>query len=176
MSDIDDLFKTLTNLQQQKRLPPIHLWQPERVGEIDIRIDREGNWYHEGSQIKRQPLVDLFATILRKEKDTYYLVTPVEQMAIVVEEVPFLAIDLDVRGEGAGKELLFTTSVGDFVVAGSEHPIYMVNERPFIEIRDGLVARIQRSVFYRLVEEGVEEGGALVVYSQGARFDLGSVS
>ena len=70
MSDIDKLFATLTNLQQQKRLPPIHLWQPERVGEIDIRIDREGDWFHEGSQIKRQPLVDLFATILRKEEDT----------------------------------------------------------------------------------------------------------
>ena len=176
MSDIDKLFETLTNLQRQKRLPPIHLWQPEHVGEIDIRIDREGNWYHEGTLIKRQPLVDLFATILRKEEDTYYLVTPAEQMAIVVEEVPFLAIDLDIRGKAEGKELLFTTNVGDFVVAGPEHPVYMVNERPFIEIRNGLVARIQRSVFYRLVEEGVEEAGALVVYSQGARFNLGSIS
>lgn len=176
MSDIDDLFETLTNLQTQKRLPPVHLWQPERVGEIDIRIDREGHWYHEGTRIKRQPLVDLFATILRKDGDTFYLVTPVEQMAIVVEEAPFLAIDLDIRGAGESKELLFTTNVGDFVVAGEEHPVYMVNERPFIEIRNGLVARIQRSVFYRLVEEGVEEAGALVVYSQGARFDLGSIS
>ncbi|MEZ7818764.1 MAG: DUF1285 domain-containing protein [Pseudomonadales bacterium] len=176
MSDIDDLFETLTNLQTQKRLPPVHLWQPERVGEIDIRIDREGHWYHEGTRIKRQPLVDLFATILRKDGDTFYLVTPVEQMAIVVEEAPFLAIDLDIRGAGESKELLFTTNVGDFVVAGEEHPVYMVNERPFIEIRNGLVARIQRSVFYRLVEEGVEEEGALLVYSQGARFDLGSIS
>lgn len=176
MSDIDDLFETLTNLQTQKRLPPVHLWQPERVGEIDIRIDREGHWYHEGTRIKRQPLVDLFATILRKDGDTFYLVTPVEQMAIVVEEAPFLAIDLDIRGAGESKELLFTTNVGDFVVAGEEHPVYMVNERPFIEIRNGLVARIQRSVFYRLVEEGVEEEGALIVYSQGARFDLGSIS
>ncbi|MFQ3364585.1 MAG: hypothetical protein ACI883_001562, partial [Candidatus Azotimanducaceae bacterium] len=148
MSDIDDLFETLTNLQTQKRLPPVHLWQPERVGEIDIRIDREGHWYHEGTRIKRQPLVDLFATILRKDGDTFYLVTPVEQMAIVVEEAPFLAIDLDIRGAGESKELLFTTNVGDFVVAGEEHPVYMVNERPFIEIRNGLVARIQRSVFY----------------------------
>jgi hypothetical protein len=176
MSDIDDLFETLTNLQTQKRLPPVHLWQPERVGEIDIRIDREGHWYHEGTRIKRQPLVDLFATILRKDGDTFYLVTPVEQMAIVVEEAPFLAIDLDIRGAGESKELLFTTNVVDFVVSGEEHPVYMVNERPFIEIRNGLVARIQRSVFYRLVEEGVEEEGALLVYSQGARFDLGSIS
>ena len=176
MSEIDDLFATLTNLQTQKRLPPIHLWQPERVGEIDIRIDREGHWYHEGTRIQRQPLVDLFATIMRIENDTYYLVTPVEQMAIVVDEAPFIAIDLDVRGGGESKEFLFSTNVGDFVLAGPEHRIYMTGERPFIEIRDGLVARIARSVFYRLVEEGIEEAGALVVYSQGTRFDLGSIS
>jgi hypothetical protein len=176
MSDIDTLFETLTNLQKQKRLPPLHSWKPARVGEIDIKIDREGNWFHEGTLIKRQPLIDLFATILRKENDVYYLVTPVEQMAIVVEEVPFLAIDLDIRGEGRNKELLFSTNVGDFVLAGEQHPIYMRSERPFIDIRDGLVARIQRSVFYRLVEQGTEEGGALIVYSQGARFDLGPTS
>ena len=98
MSDIDDLFETLTNLQRSKRLPPLHLWQPEHVGVIDIRIDREGIWYHEGTRIERQPLVDLFATILRREKDDYYLVTPAEKMRIVVEEAPFIAIDLDVRG------------------------------------------------------------------------------
>ena len=98
MSDIDDLFETLTNLQRSKRLPPLHLWQPEHVGVIDIRIDREGIWYHEGTRIERQPLVDLFATILRREKDDYYLVTPAEKMRIVVDEAPFIAIDLDVRG------------------------------------------------------------------------------
>ena len=98
MSYIDDLFDTLTQLQQNKRLPPLHLWQPERSGEIDIRIDREGRWYHEGTLIERQPLVDLFATILRLETNGYYLVTPVEKMKILVEEVPFIAVDLDVRG------------------------------------------------------------------------------
>ena len=100
MSYIDDLFDTLTSLQRNKRLPPLHLWQPERTGEIDIRIDREGRWYHEGSRIERQPLVDLFATIIRLEVNGYYLVTPVEKMKITVEEVPFIAVDLDVRGSG----------------------------------------------------------------------------
>ena len=74
MSEIDDLFATLTNLQTQKRLPPIHLWQPERVGEIDIRIDREGHWYHEGTRIQRQPLVDLFATI-HAQRERYLLLS-----------------------------------------------------------------------------------------------------
>ena len=106
MSYIDDLFDTLMQLQQNKRLPPLNLWQPERSGEIDIRIDREGRWYHEGTRIERQPLVDLFATILRLEANGYYLVTPVEKMKILVEEVPFIAVDLDVRGSGEDKQLL----------------------------------------------------------------------
>ena len=103
MSYIDDLFDTLMQLQQNKRLPPLHLWQPERSGEIDIRIDREGRWYHEGTRIERQPLVALFATILRLETNGYYLVTPVEKMKILVEEVPFIAVDLAVRGSGQDK-------------------------------------------------------------------------
>ena len=175
MSYIDDLFDTLTSLQQNKRLPPLHLWQPERAGEIDIRIDREGRWYHEGTRIQRQPLVDLFATILRLEANDYYLVTPVEKMKITVEEVPFIAVDLDVRGSGENKQLLFSTNVGDYIIAGEEHPIHMRGERPFLLVRDGLHARIQRSVFYRLVEEGQPQGEDLLVYSNGLGFNLGSI-
>ena len=175
MSDIDDLFETLTNLQRSKRLPPLHLWQPEHAGVIDIRIDREGAWYHEGIRIQRQPLVDLFATILRREDDGYYLATPAEKMTPVVEEAPFIAIDLDVRGQGTAKQLLFSTNVGDYVVADQDHPIVMRGERPFLHIRDGLEARIQRSVFYRLVEEGEQQGDDLFVYSNGCGFNLGSV-
>ena len=175
MSYIDDLFETLIRLQNNKRLPPLHLWQPERAGEIDIRIDREGAWYHEGVKIQRQPLVDLFATILRREIDGYYLVTPAEKMRINVAEVPFIAIDLDVRGEGVDKQLLFSTNVGDYVIAGENNPIYMQGERPFLLIRDGLEARIQRSVFYRLVEEGEPQGDDLWVFSNGQSFNLGSM-
>ena len=175
MSYIDDLFDTLTQLQQDKRLPPLHLWHPERSGEIDIRIDREGRWYHEGTLIERQPLVDLFATILRLETNGYYLVTPVEKMKILVEEVPFIAVDLDVRGSGQDKQLLFSTNVGDYIIAGKKHPIHMRGERPFILVRDDLEARIQRSVFYRLVEEGEAHGDDLLVYSDGQGFNLGSL-
>jgi hypothetical protein len=125
MSYIDDLFETLIQLQQGKRLPPVQLWQPAHTGVIDIRIDREGAWYHEGTRIERQPLVDLFATILRREDDDYFLVTPGEKMQIQVAEVPFIAVDLDVRGEGPTKQMLFSTNVGDYVIAGPEHFISM---------------------------------------------------
>ena len=92
-----------------------------------------------------------------------------------MEEAPFIAIDLDVRGQGTEKQLLFSTNVGDYVVADQDHPIVMRGERPFLHIRDGLEARIQRSVFYRLVEEGEQQGDDLFVYSDGSGFNLGSV-
>ena len=176
MPDIDRLFDTLLSLQQQKRLPPLEDWQPAKRGVVDIRIDRQGRWYHEGDLIKRQPLIDLFATILRKQGEEYFLVTPVEQMAIQVEDVPFLAIDMDVRGVGVDADLLFTTNVGDYLLAGPEHEIAMRGSTPYLAVRDGLEARIQRSVFYRLVEAGVEQQDALGVYSQGACFSLGSLT
>ena len=176
MSDLDELFATLTEKQQNKKLPPVHLWHPEQSGTIDIRIDSDGQWFHEGAPIQRQPLVDLFATIMREEEGAYYLVTPVEKLAIEVADVPFVAIDMDVKGSGTDTDLLFTTNVGDYVMANVEHEIYMRNERPYVEVRDNLTARIARSVYYRLVEFGVEEKGALYVYSQGARFCLGSLT
>ena len=176
MSDIDRLFDTLLSLQKQKRLPPINDWQPTKRGVVDIRIDRNGRWYHEGDQIKRQPLIDLFATILRQQDNEYFLVTPIEEMAIQVEDVPFLAIDMDIRGSGVDTDLLFTTNVGDYLMAGADNTIFMRGDTPYLTVRDGLLARIQRSVFYRLVEVGLEEHGALCVYSQGACFNLGSLT
>ncbi len=176
MSQIDELFETLTQLQDSKRMPPLHLWQPEHQGKIDIRIDREGRWFHEGTPILRQPLVDLFATILRLEGNTYFLVTPVEKMAIEVEEVPFVAVDLDVRGAADEQDLLFSTNVGDYILANEDHPVFMRDERPFLMVRDNLLARIARSVFYRMVDAGFEREGQLYVSSQGTRFSLGSVT
>jgi hypothetical protein len=176
MNDLDELFATLTEKQQNKKLPPVHLWQPDQSGTIDIRIDADGQWFHEGAPIKRQPLVDLFATIMREEEGAHYLVTPAEKLRIEVADVPFVAIDMDVKGSGTDTELLFTTNVGDYVVANAEHKVFMRDERPYFEVRDRLIARISRSVYYRMVDVGVEEQGALYVYSQGARFCLGSVT
>ena len=196
MDDLDKFFETLKTLQAEKKLPPVHLWAPQHEGEIDIRIDSQGDWFHEGTLIKRQPLVNLFASILRFEAGEYFLVTPAEKMRVVVADVPFMAIDLDVRGQGenqgADTELLFTTNVGDYVVADKNHAITMREGRPYIEVRGGLCARLTRSVYYRLVDvalaqaSGKEtqaevnqadtEEGALYVCSQGACFNLGQLT
>ncbi len=175
MNPIDELFNTLTAREQSKQRPPLHLWQPENTGTIDIRIDGEGRWYHEGTLIERQPLVDLFATILRREGDVYYLVTPAEKLRIEVADAPFLAVDMDVRGTGVDAQLLFTTNVGDFVIADAEHALTMRGQAPYLRVRDELDARLTRSVYYRLVDYAAEEQGAAYVYSNGARFCLGSL-
>jgi hypothetical protein len=175
MSDIDDLFATLTAAQADKKRPPVHLWDPQNTGTIDIRIDSDGQWWHEGTVFQRQALVELFASILTIDNDQYFLITPVERLQIQVEDVPFMAIDMDVRGEGTSMELLFSTNVGDYIVADGEHGLHMRGERPYLAVRDGLEARLTRSVFYRLVDLGVEEEGALWIYSAGARFCLGNL-
>ncbi|MCK0142877.1 DUF1285 domain-containing protein [Aliiroseovarius sp. F20344] len=144
-----------------KAPPPVHLWTPDYSGEIDIRIDRDGTWFHEGDPITRDGLVRLFSSILRKEEECFFLVTPVEKWGITVEDAPFVATDLDVEGEGRQQCLRFTTHVGDTVIAGPKHPIRLDHiddmPSPYVEIRAGLEARIDRKSFYRLIDLGVAE-------------------
>src|SRR5580704_6277982 len=98
-------------------LPPVERWNPKHCGEIDIRVARDGTWFHQGTPIGRKELVRLFSTILRKDPDGFHLVTPAEKMRIRVDDVPFLAVLMDVAGEGRAQSLTFTTNVGDDVTA-----------------------------------------------------------
>src|SRR6185437_14036425 len=175
-----------SELAAARKLPPVETWNPAHCGEIDIRIARDGTWFHQGAPIWRPELVRLFSTILRKEADAYYLVTPMEKMLIVVEDVPFLAVLLDVRGLKEEQRLLFSTNVGDRVVAGTDHRIRMEitpagkAPSPYIRVRSGLDARISRSVFYQLAEmtvAGVREfEGQLGVWSSDLFFPLGAAT
>ncbi len=162
-------------------LPPVEQWNPAHCGAIDIRIARDGTWYHEGAPVGRKELVRLFSTILRKEGDLYYLVTPVEKMQIVVEEAPFVAVLLRVEGEGRDQKLVFTTNVGDETVAGPENPIRVEIDRdtqepsPYVHVRRGLEAKIARPVFYQMAELAEwRHDGMLGVWSNGVFFPLGS--
>ncbi len=165
---------------EKRGLPPVHLWNPESCGDIDIRIRRDGLWLHEGSPIGRAELVRLFASILRRDPDGYWLVTPVEKLRIVVEDLPFRAVRVDRIGEA----LVFTTDVGDEVEAGPDHQITVETDpatgapAPRVHVRAGLEARIARPVFYELVEMAEEvatpRGPVLAVRSNGVDFPLGS--
>ena len=174
-SVFDDLLAAARN----RSLAPVERWNPARVGEIDIRIAANGDWYHDGTLIKRFAIAKLFATILRRDAGQYFLVTPAEKLRIRVDDAPFLAIDMESDGQGDARRLLFTTNVGDVVLADAAHPLTVVTQRdgeprPYVEVRRGLTALIARSVFYRLVELAeLDEKGAASVCSAGARFELG---
>ncbi|HZZ87428.1 MAG TPA: DUF1285 domain-containing protein [Caulobacteraceae bacterium] len=160
-------------------LPPVHLWNPAHCGEIDIVIKRSGLWLHEGSPIGREALVRLFSTVLRKDPDGIYLVTPVEKMKITVEDAPFVAVRVD----RVGDDLEFLTNVGDVVRAGPEHRIRVEMDpqtgepSPYLHVRRGLEALIARPVFYELVEMAEEhqtpDGPQLGVGSGGDWFAVG---
>ena len=162
---------------KKRGLPPVHLWNPAHCGDIDIVIRRDGVWMHEGSPIGRQELVRLFSSILRKDPDGFHLVTPVEKLKIAVEDAPFRAVRVDRRGE----DLVFTTDVGDETIAGPDNPIRVEQgadgaPAPYVHVRRGLEARIERPVFYELVEMAERDGERLCVRSGGETFELGQAT
>jgi len=163
-------------------LPPVHLWNPPFCGDLDMRIARDGTWFYEGTPIGRPGLVRLFSTILRKDGDKYFLVTPVEKVGITVDDAPFVAVDFDVSGQDREQSLTFHTNVGDSVTAGPETPLRFVRDpetgepSPYAMVRAGLEALIDRKSFYRLVELGTEHEVSGVqwfgVWSNGAFFGI----
>lgn len=178
--------KTLQDLAteiRQRGPAPVERWNPALCGDMDMRIARNGDWYHQGERIAREALVRLFASILRRDADgEYYLVTPVEKWRIRVDDVPFVTGLLDVSGSGREQQLTFTTNVGDRIVAGSEHPLdvhYTTDGEPspYLLVRGGLRALLSRALFIELagLAEPFEEDGRsmLAVWSDGCRFTLG---
>jgi uncharacterized protein len=158
----------------QKGPPPVHLWNPAFCGDIDMRIARDGTWFYLGTPIGRIELVKLFAGIIKREGDDYFLVTPVEKVGIKVDDAPFVAVDFDTVPEG----LEFVTNVGDRVLAGPEHGIRVVRDpvtgepSPYVHIRANLEALIDRKSFYRLVDIGEHECGWFGVRSGGVFFGI----
>lgn len=162
----------LERLAADRRLPPVERWDPPHCGHSRMRIARDGVWYHEGRPIRRPAMVRLFASILRREPDGgYVLVTPVEKLAIDVEDAPFVAVELNSEGEGRGRGLAFRLNTDEAVIAGPEHPLRLDSGRPYLGVRRGLEALVARPVFYELAEIALTEGGG--VWSGGAYFPLG---
>lgn len=166
-----------------KSLPPVDQWNPAFCGDINIRIARNGSWYHEGRPFQRDALVKLLSSILKREGDEYFLVSPVEKMRIEVEDVPFIAVGMAEEPGANPPALLFRTLTGDLVRLDTVHPLRVQTDpvsgepRPYIMVRGGMEARIHRPVFYELVERGREtlvDGELhLLVESAGVSFDLG---
>jgi len=183
-----DLMRYAAELEKagERALPPVEKWNPDYCGEIDMVIRRDGTWVHEGTPIGRARLVRLFSTVLKREGDEHFLVTPVEKMKIEVEDAPFVAVLMRREGEGADQKLVFTTNVGDEAVAGPDHPLSFrkingeAEKAPYIEVRAGLEARVARAVYYDLVALGetreTDEGAMFGVWSGGEFFPFGPAS
>ena len=156
--------------------PPVHLGNPPVCGAHDKRIARDGRGRYLGTPIGRPALARLFASILKREGDAYFLVTPVEKVGIKVDDAPFVAVDFTAEGAGEDQRLTFETNMGDLAAAGPENPIRMTRDpetgepAPYVHVRRGLEALIDRKSFYRLAELGTEREGQFGVWSGGVFF------
>ena len=187
MSDKPNPLKSLSQqMEGQPKpsgLPPVDKWNPPFSGDMDLVIKRDGTWLHEGTPFQRKELVRLFSTILKREGDEYFLVTPVEKFRIQVEDVPLHVVTVQETEYKGKPAYLFETMTGDQVMADAEHPIRVEIDpqteepSPYILVRSNLEALISRSVFYQLVDaakvEDVSGGSRLYVESAGQRFELG---
>ena len=163
----------LQKLIDERRLPPVDQWNPDRCGHSGMRIARDGTWYHDGSPIRRPAMVRLFSTVLRREPDgRHVLVTPVEKLDIEVEATAFRAVEMHSEAEGKSRRIAFRLDSGDAVILGADHPLRL-EPTPRILVRHGLEAELTRPVYYELAELALAEGGDPPgVWSNGAWFPL----
>ena len=163
----------------RKGPPPVHLWNPPFCGDIDMRIATDGTWFYMNSPIGRPALVRLFASVLKREGEKYFLITPVEKVGIKVDDAPFLAVELKIEAGPQGDVLKFRTNVDDWVDCGADHPLRFTPEpstgglKPYLCVRRDLWAKVTRTLFYDLVERGEErevDGRAMFGVASGIEF------
>jgi len=160
LGDLEGLFDQLKGFDR----PPVETWNPTKTVDFDLRIEANGDWVHENQKITRHALVKLFSTVLVFRDGHYYLVTPPVKYRIVVLDAPFLAVELRVIGEGQNVKLVFRTNMDEVVIVDKAHPLVVETDaksaepNPYILVRDGLKARLTRSVFYQLADIALAQG------------------
>jgi hypothetical protein len=183
----DGLEALTASLPREKRgLPPVEKWNPPFCGDIDMKIAADGTWFYQKTPIGRPALVKLFSSVLKREGDKYFLVTPVEKVGLTVADSPFLAVELKAVQDDRGQVLTFRTNVDEWVEAGPGHALNFVPEadtgglKPYLHVRRDLWAKVTRALFYDLVELGEERdvGGKLMfgVTSRGEFFPMAEAS
>ncbi|MFT5708491.1 MAG: hypothetical protein ACI9ES_002794 [Oceanospirillaceae bacterium] len=176
-------FENIINLLSNDKLPPLHLWQPELSGDIDISIDSQGVWRHCGDEFKRLQIPKMFARILCREGDEYFLKTPVEKWRISVLDVPFYFIHLNKTMTPKGVQLTFVSNTEDVVVLDEEHPLRVEVDKetaepsPYLMVRSEMEGKLSRNVYYELAEmaEIDDAQQKAFVYSTGKRFYIGDI-
>lgn len=183
---MSELEQILADIQSGEATQAVRRqWNPRQQGEIDIRIAADGSWFHEGRRFQRSAMVKLFAGILRREGQAYFLVTPVEKLRIEVEDAPFVATLVEQIDDNGSPAIVFTTNIGERVIVDQAHAMRVEIDaqsrqpRPYVHLRDSMEALISRSAFYdllNLAHETQRNGRAcLAVTSRGQEFELGSI-
>lgn len=164
----------IADLVAMRKLPPVESWTPTDIGDSEMRIAADGKWYHQDGEIKRPAMVRAFSSLLRRDPDgSYWLVTPQQKLSIIVEDVPFIAVEMQSEGTGQSRILAFRLNSDDVIVVDSEHPIELRDSLPYLHVRAGLWAKLARPVYYELVEYALTENpDAPCIWSNGQRFDL----
>lgn len=171
----------IAKLSQERKLPPVHAWNPVNISDSKMRILSDGRWLHDGGEIKRTAMIRAFASLLRKDDDGYWLVTPYEKQSIIVDDAPFMAVEINSIGKSKQRQITIRTNTGEIMALGSEHQIILQSlsgddPLPYIHVRDGLYAKLTRSMAYELFTWATEESGddnqKIGIYSGDIFFDL----
>ena len=167
--DLNDIAKLVAD----RKLPPVNEWHPENSGDSEMRIAADGRWFHQGGEIRRPAMVRAFSSLLRREDDgSFWLVTPYERLSIIVEDAPFIAVELRDQGADDQRALAFRLNTDDLVIANAAHALEF-RPLPYLHVRDGLWAKLARPVYYELAELALAENNdPLGLWSKGSFFPI----
>ena len=171
-------LSAIAELAEAQKLPPVEEWQPEETGDSEMRINADGSWLHQGSPINRPAMVRAFSTLLRREEDgSFALVTPYQKLTIIVEDAPFVAVQMESEGKGKDRKMAFRLNTDHLVVADAEHPLrFPTSEdapQPYLQVRGGLEALLARPVYYELAEYALSDDlEPFGLWSNGAFFAI----
>ncbi|GAB5489014.1 MAG: DUF1285 domain-containing protein [Parasphingorhabdus sp.] len=166
----------IAEMAEAQKLPPVDQWEPENVGDSEMRIAVDGSWYHQGDPIQRPAMVRAFSTILRREDDgSFALVTPFQKLSIAVEDAPFVAVEMESEGTGENRKLAFRLNTDHLVIANTDHPLRFPSDQPqpYLAVRSGLEAVLARPVYYQLAELALADDlDPFGVWSHGELFPI----
>ena len=167
LSDIAELVAT-------RKLPPVESWEPDNIGDSEMRIASDGKWFHQGGEITRPAMIRAFSSLLRRDPDgNHWLVTPQQKLSIMVDDAPFIAAELQSEGDGPDRTLAFRLNSDDLVFADADHGIESRNGLLYLHVRGGMWAKLARPVYYELANLALAENPEdPSIWSKGTQFKL----
>lgn len=169
----------IAQLSQERKLPPVDQWNPVNSSDSKMQILSDGRWFHDGGEIKRASMIRAFASLLRKDEDGFWLVTPYEKQSIIVDDAPFIAVELNTIGIGETRQIMMRINTDEIITIGPNNLIILQSQPggliPYVHVRGGLMAKCARHTAYELYELAIAESAdedKIGLYSGGLYFNL----